>query len=375
MYTSASVSPDAFLKQLYDERETARKRILGTWQEKADRIKRELIESLGDFGLNAPTNDRQVRLGHETRVNGVSEVDASGEPLLDPILLERVELDEVIRERVEFTTVGGLRMQAFVVIPMSFTAGGKRPAVLLWHGHGNGSRSLVGLQADGTPVTTTGKPADNLALEFARRGMVAMAPEIVGFGDRRLERDLRSNPNINNSCFNLSVSLLMSGKTTAGLRTCEAIRAMDYLASRPEVDAQRVGNMGHSGGGMVASLSAALDTRIKASVVGIYPNTFQGSILAMQHCLCNYIPRILDHAEMPDLLGLIAPRYLFIEAGLDDPIFPIATTRVCLAQLEAIYRQMGFEGRLESHLFEGSHEISGERSIDWLAQILSRSVL
>jgi dienelactone hydrolase len=336
--------PDALLNQLYDELESIRIRTDQAWEEKKERLLLQLKESLGTFELPQP--------------------EAAG---FDEVLLERVELRDVIRERVEFSTFGGLRMPAYVMIPKNRLPDEKLASVLLWHGHGYGSRSMVGLNTDGTPKPESGKHTDNIALALARRGLLVMVPEVVGFGDRKLERDLAQTPDTKDSCYNLSVSLLMTGKTTAGLRTYEAIRAADYLATREEVDADRLGSMGYSGGGTVASLSAALDSRIKASVVGIYPNTYRGSILAMRHCLCNYIPGVLKYAEMPDLLGLIAPRSLFIEAGIHDPIFPVETTRKAIRRLEKLYDQLGYGEHFGSHLYEGRHEVSGEQSFDWLA--------
>ncbi|WP_248924493.1 dienelactone hydrolase family protein [Paenibacillus hamazuiensis] len=340
--------PDGYLNRLYDELQEKRENVNEPWEQKRVKLLKDLKASLGDFELPAR------------------------ETPFEDVLLERVELDEAIRERVEFTTLGGLRMPAYFMKPKHLQPGEKRPAVLLWHGHGYGSKSMVGLQEDGTPKLASGKPSDNLALELVRRGCVVLAPDEAGMGDRKLERDMVQDPELKNSCYNLSVSLFMTGKTTAGLRAYEAIRAADYLAGREEADPARMGNMGHSGGGTVASLSAALDERIKASVVGLYPNTYRGSILAMRHCLCNYIPGILRHAEMPDLLGLIAPRALFVEAGIHDPIYPVETTREAIRRLTALYGELGCPEQFDSHLYEGKHEISGERSLDWLAAVLSR---
>jgi dienelactone hydrolase len=341
--------PDAYLEQLYDELEIARHEQQQTipWEERRTQLLNGLKQALGRF-----------------------ELTHRGEDGLDPVLLERVELEEAVRERVEFTTLSGLRMPAYVMIPKSIQPGEKRPAVLLWHGHGYGSRSLVGLDKDGREKPDTGRLSDNLAYALAKRGLIVMAPEIVGFGDRKLARDVRKDPNIDNSCYNLSVSLMMTGRTTAGLRTAEALRAADYLATRPEVAADRIGNMGHSGGGIVASLSAALDPRIQASVVAIYPNTYRGSILAMRHCLCNYISGILTQAEMPDLLALIAPRPLLLEGGIRDPIFPVETTKVAIEAVRGVYESCGASDRFSCNLFDGGHEFGGPVSLDWLAEKL-----
>lgn len=340
--------PDAYLEQLYDELEKQREGSRLPHEQQRARLLSELKAALGTYEL---PDDR-------------------GTAGLDPVILERIDLGDAVRERVEFTTLEGLRMPAYVMIPKSMQPGERRPGVVLWHGHGYGSRSVVGLEKDGSPKPNTGKPSDNIALELARRGCVVLAPEIVGFGDRMLERDERKDPSLGNSCYNLSVSLMMSGKTTAGLRTAEALRAADYLATRPEVAADQLGNMGHSGGGTVASLSAALDPRIQASVIGIYANTYRGSILAMRHCLCNYIPGILTHAEMPELLALIAPRPLFIEAGVADPIFPVQTTKAAIEYLDKIYGEIEEATNFKYDIFDGGHEVSGRLSFDWLAETL-----
>ncbi|NHN31514.1 dienelactone hydrolase family protein [Paenibacillus agricola] len=339
--------PDAYLNKIYDQLQQTREESNEPWELKRIRLLSKLKESLGHF-----------------------EIPEGEAAKLDPIVLERVELEDVIRERVEFTTIGGLRMPAYVMYAKSIKEGEKRPAVLLWHGHGYGSRSLVGLNKDGSPKPPSGKASDHIALELARRGLVVLAPEIVGFGDRMLHRDEQQEPDLSNSCYNLSVSLMMSGKTTAGLRTYEALRAADYLSSRVDVDSDRLGNMGFSGGGIVASLSAALDMRIQASVIGIYANTYRGSILAMRHCLCNYIPGIMSFSEMPELIALLAPRALFIEAGMHDPIFPITTSKEAVDRLQQIYESLGASNRFEFDLFEGKHEVSGRQSFNWLAQKL-----
>lgn len=341
------LEPDAYLNRLYDDLQQEREQANEPWSSKSKRLMAQLKESLGPFQLPS-----------------------GAEAALDPVLLERVELEEAVRERVAFTTLGGMRMPAYVMLPKSLQPGEKRPAVLLWHGHGDGSRSLVGLHADGSEKASSNKPSDNIALELVKRGLIVLAPEVVGFGDRKLSRDMAQDPKLGNSCYNLSVSLLMTGRTTAGLRAYEAIRAADYLIGREEVDASRIGSMGHSGGGTVTSLSAALDSRIKASVIGIYPNTYRGSILAMRHCLCNYIPGVLNYAEMPELIGLIAPRALFIEAGIHDPIFPVDTAKEAVRVLGGIYGEMGTQERLEYDFFEGKHEVSGRKSFDWLANAL-----
>ncbi|WP_077622595.1 hypothetical protein [Sediminibacillus massiliensis] len=95
---------------------------------------------------------------------------------------------------------------------------------------------------------------------------------------------------------------------------------------------------------MVAAFTAALDERVKATVLSGFTNTFKGSIMAMHHCIDNYLPGILRYAELPDIIGLIAPRPLFVEAGEEDPIFPVEHVRTALSRLKKIYQDWDGKG-------------------------------
>ena len=100
------------------------------------------------------------------------------------------------------------------------------------------------------------------------------------------------------------------------------MRAIDYLATRPEVDASRVATLGASGGGTTSLLTAAVDERVKVAVVSAYFNTFRDSIMSISHCPDNYVPGLLQDMEMYDIAGLVAPRALFVESGGNDPHLP-----------------------------------------------------
>lgn len=149
----------------------------------------------------------------------------------------------------------------------------------------------------------------------------------------------------------MATHLLMVGKSLTGLRVAEALRTVDYFQTLPEIDPDRIGIMGFSGGGLISYITALLDTRIRATVLAGIPNTFKDSILAVQHCLCNYTPGLLNHAELPELIGLIAPRPLFLESGNDDPIFPDEGFRKTVEIIQAIYTDAGVPELLASDLF------------------------
>lgn len=284
---------------------------------------------------------------------------------LDAELEERKDCGGYVRERIEITTYEGLRMPLYLLIP----DGAEREAatvVLAIHGHGYGVRDIVGLEPDGSPRRGDPGLHKDFAVSLVRRGFLVAAPELLGFGDRMLPEDRAEDEPKRNSCFRLSSALLMAGQTMAGYRIYETMRALDYVLTRPEADGSRTGIMGISGGGLVAGFTAALDDRFRCAVVSGYANTFQDSVLSRNHCLDNYIPGILQEAEMPDLLGLIAPRPLFIEAGDKDPLFGPAGVDKALDRLQDIYQAFGCRQVLEADRFDGGHEIHGDPAFDWL---------
>ncbi len=281
---------------------------------------------------------------------------------LEAVVLERVRFDDYIQERVEITTYEGLRMPLYVLIPRQDQQ--KFPSVIALHGHGYGSREIVGLEPDGS--IRSGDPGlhKDFAVELVKRGFIVAAPELIGFGDRRFEVDKEAAPG-KSSCFHIAAQLLLAGQTVAGYRVYETMRVVDYLQTRGEVQHQQIGCMGISGGGLVAAFTAALDERIQATAVSGYANTFADSIVKVGHCLDNYIPGLLLEAEMSDIIGLIAPRSLLIESGDQDRVFPVAGARKAVEALERIYDSVGASDRLETDFFHGGHEISGAKAYDW----------
>ncbi|NIK76199.1 dienelactone hydrolase [Paenibacillus castaneae] len=285
-----------------------------------------------------------------------------------PKLLERVQCDGYVRERVELSATPELAFAAYILIPDE--AKGKLPGVLAIHGHGYGSREIVGLLKDGLPAEAEPGIHQHFAVQLVKRGMVVIAPDVIGFGERRLLSDLELDDNAPNSCHKLSTQLMMLGKTLTGLRVAEALEAFRYLTSRPEVNVDRMGLMGFSGGGLIGYIAAVLEDRVNATVLTGFANTVKDSIFAVRHCLDNYTPGLLLHAELPELIGLIAPRPLFLESGEHDPIFPVAGFRKAAAEIQAIYEAEGAGDKLESDVFPGAHEISGRLAYDWLRRTL-----
>jgi dienelactone hydrolase len=241
-------------------------------------------------------------------------------------------------------------------------------------GHGYGVKDIVGLWEDGDERRVVDGYHRDFALELCRRGFVVAAPEISCFGERQtdfshLDRTRSPHPG---TCAHTAHLAMHLGGSALGMRIRDGKRLVDWMSSRREVDPERIGAMGISGGGMHTLFSAALDPRIAACVISGYFSTFRGSILACAHCPCNFVPGLHRFGEMHDLAALIAPRPLLVESGTRDDIFPIGEVRDGLAAAQRHWRVFGADDAVASDLFEGRHRINGDGAYRFLTQKLGR---
>lgn len=293
---------------------------------------------------------------------------------LSPEKLEEKHYPGYMREKIVLKSDSCTLMPAYVLIPEDRKE--RFPAVIAMHGHGYGKEELVGVWEDGydrVDSVSRGYQKD-FALELMKRGLLVAVPDQSGFGERRLKEDI-ARGNEQSSCKQLSLWALMMGATTMGRRVWDAMRIIDYLSTRSDVDYSRIGMMGISGGGATTLFTSALDDRIKVTVVSGYLNTFRDSILSIDHCIDNYVPGILRYCEMYDVAALIAPRPLLIESGSKDTLFPIKTAMYAYEQVRRAYILLNAEDRIEADFFEGIHEIGGSKSYDFVAEWLKNKSL
>lgn len=284
---------------------------------------------------------------------------------LRPRLLARDECDDYTRESLTFMSREGLPVFAYFLLPKGATA--PLPTILCLHGHGYGVDAIVGLDGKGGPLK--GKEYQNsFGLQAVRHGYAVLAIEVLGFGRRR-EGEFEGGSRAS-SCQTLSGTALMVGQTMAGWRVYDAIRALDYLETRPEVDQQRIGAMGISGGGLNTLYLTAVDERVSAAMVSGFMNTFRDSLMAIVHCVDNFVPGLLQDAEMTDVAGLVAPRALWCENGTKDSIFPVAAFRRALRDVQKIYKVFGVPERCAGEVFEGEHCFHGVGAWPFLEKYL-----
>jgi hypothetical protein len=237
-------------------------------------------------------------------------------------------------------------------------------------GHGRGVDDIVGIDEKGQDRTDKAGYQHDFAIQVAEAGLAAVAIEPLAFGCRRhpvaAARGLG-----NNSCNPSAGAALLLGQTMIGWRVYDVMRTIDYLETRSDLDARRVGCMGISGGGTCTTFASALEPRLRVALISGYLNTFSDSVGSLSHCIDNYVPGILNWAEMYDVAGLIAPRPLFVESGEKDNIFPIKASIESFRKVKEIYAVFGAADRAEQEVFNDAHSFWGKKGIPFLVRHLT----
>ncbi len=220
---------------------------------------------------------------------------------LSPVTLEKRAFPAYTREKIVFDSRPGVSVLAYLLIPQKASA--PAATVICIPGHGRGVDDIVGIDEQGRDRTDKAGYQHDFALQVVEAGLAAVAIEPMAFGCRRDPINARQGL-ARKACEPAAGGALLLGETMVGWRVWDVMRTVDYIATRPELDASRVGCMGISGGGTATLFAAALEPRIRAAMVSGYLNTFRDSVGSLAHCIDNYVPGILNWAEMYDVAGL-----------------------------------------------------------------------
>ena len=283
--------------------------------------------------------------------------------------VEEIDKGDYTRQKIILRTGPHAQMPVYILLPKGVD--GPLPTAVAFHGHGYGVKDIVGLWEDGGERDEPDGYHKDFGVALCRAGFAVAAPEISGFGERQTDfSHLERGQGAPSTCTHTAMLAFHLGTSVVGIRVRDGLRLVDYLETRAEFDTSRLGAMGISGGGMHTFFSTCIDERIRACVISGYYSTFQHSILAMSHCPCNYVPGLAEFGEMYDLVGLIAPRPLLVEAGTHDPIFPLAAVHSSLNKARRVYDVFSARQRVEADIFSGRHQISGARAYDFLREAL-----
>lgn len=250
-------------------------------------------------------------------------------------------------EKILYESQPGFPVTALLYLPDKKPGGstGKLPAIVVAPGHG-----------------AAGKASDfGFASTFARNGFVVLSYDPIGQGERLQYPDpakpgtsLATRPTGEHGEAGLQPTLI--GDAVARYFAWDGMRAVDYLQSRPEVDANRIGAFGCSGGGAMTALLSALDSRIKAAGTACYITSFDTLLPAIgaqdaEQSIPNFIASGLD---FPDWVELAAPRPYAIISTTED-MFPFAGAKKTEAEARRFYGIFHADADLEFLTGPGHH--------------------
>ena len=245
-------------------------------------------------------------------------------PVDGKITRER-ESDSYILQEI-ILDAGGLEpVSGYFIKPRNLS--GPAPAILYHHHHGGnyhvGARELIEGWA--------GLQNPPYAQEFASRGWVALCMDMWNFGKRHTRTES-----------SLFKEMLWRGQVLWGMMVYDAVKALDYLCSRSEVDTNWIGAFGMSMGSTMAWWLAALDERIKVCVDLCCLTDFDALIEAGgldKHGLYYYVPGLLNHFSTADINALIAPRPHLSLAGARDALTPPEGLDRIDRHLQKVYKE------------------------------------
>ncbi len=156
-------------------------------------------------------------------------------------------------------------------------------------------------------------------------------------------------------------SLATAGASWGGVMLWDDLRALDYLASRPEVDPRRLASVGLSVGGYRSFLLAALDERIKAAVAVGWMTSFGSQV--RRHVIHSighsfHLAGLQRSLDFPDLAALIAPRALLVINGSRDRLFAPDGVRAAFSKISECYEKAGAPGLGRCRLYDAPHEFN-----------------
>jgi acetyl xylan esterase AXE1 len=245
-----------------------------------------------------------------------------------------VEADGFRVEKIAYESLPGFWVTANVYVPSA--GSGPFPAIVVAPGHGAGGKN------------------ENWSWggNFARSGIVALAYDPIGQGERLQYVDTATNtsyvgnPTGEHGMANIGPMLI--GETVARYMVNDAMRGVDYLTDRPDVDDERIGAFGCSGGGTATAYFAALDERVKAAASACYITSFAAllpsatGVQEAEQSLPGFLSEGLDFA---DWVEAAAPRPYAIVSTQDD-MFPFEGARQTYDEARRIYGLFGAADKL-----------------------------
>ena len=321
----------------------------------------------------------------------LAPVDQGGQP--EVRVEETREFDGLQIQRLSWQLPGGPRTEAVFLKPAG--AKGPLPGILALHDHGGnkflGWRKIA--RIDDQPGAVVSEHQQNYyggvawANEIARRGYAVLVHDTFPFASRRVQVS-EVSPSVRQSGIDpqpddvmgikrynafasahehiMAKSLFSAGTTWPGVYVVEDQRALDVLCAQPEVDPERVGCAGLSGGGMRTVFLGGLDDRIRCAVAVGFMTTWREFLLdkCFTHTWMTYVPLLPRDLDFPEILALRAPAATMVQNCNEDGLYTLPEMQRADAIIRETFEKGGAGNMYRCHFYPGGHKFDLEMQKD-----------
>jgi cephalosporin-C deacetylase-like acetyl esterase len=293
------------------------------WEKKWPRLRREYLDMLGLDPLPEKTPLKATVTG-------------------------TVEHEGVVIEKLHYQSKPGLYVTANLYRPKE--PKGKLPAILYVCGHAGKGR-------DGNKTAF-----QDHGLWFANNGYVCLIVDTLQLGEipgiHHGTYGVTEKKPPENKPLEVRMWWQALGYTPAGVECWNGIRGIDYLCSRDDVDKDRIGVTGISGGGASTVWIAAADERVKVAVPVSGMSDLESYVtnkIINGHCDCMFLVNTYQW-EWTTIAALIAPRPLLFANSDNDKIFPMDGNRRVIERLRQVYKMYDKPELVDDYVSEGGHD-------------------
>lgn len=300
-------------------------------------------------------------------------------------LVKKYEYDGLQIEEINWQLPYGRPTEAIVLKPLNVNK--KLPAILAFHDHGGnkyfGTKKITRTSDHQLPLMQEHQKEyyEGLAWanEIAKKGYVVLVSDAFTFASRRvmlqdvpehLRAGLHDNeddsPDDIAACNKwagehehvMAKSLFCSGTTWPGVFFAEDRIALDILSARPDVDANKIGCGGLSGGGLRTAYMAGLDARIKCAVCVGFMSTWKDFALnkSFTHTWMTYVPLLPNELDFPEILGLRVPLPTLVLNDVEDDLYTLDGMKEADKILRDVYTKAGVADHFKCSYYPGPHK-------------------
>ncbi len=283
----------------------------------------------------------------------------------DMVILESEKRDGYTAHKIEFNLTKYSRVKGYLLVP---DGEGPHPAIVALHDHGAhftiGKEKMVRpFNVDQAILDDSDAWADNLyegqyvGDYLAQNGYVVLSTDALVWGERGCKEG-----SDNNHLTSVAGNMLLLGRNLAAWMTYEDAYATEFLASLPEVDAEKIGCTGLSMGGYRTFMLAAVSPLIKASV-GVCWMTTQDAMMDWKYGrherggFANNLGGVYAQLDYPHIASLACPNAMMLINGETDKLFKPHAVRQCYDTMHKVWDSQGVGDKLETHLLPQGHEM------------------